>query len=244
MKENKIYDNSKFNELLDNFLRGNMSVEEELEFKNLLKENTELKQKAVATVRLAKAMRQVGSDSDEKVVEEIKGTNATGIINLANKTTGRKVTPFLTFRRAFITLSAAASILLCIFGGYTYYKKEQVTSLGLEYLSYYPSSEFSRGENNDIENKLKELYSHIENRKHLDATIEDLERMWNESQSDTFNNYTNYMSNIGWMLANAYLCNNNKFKAISVLNTFIKEFPEGNIMRDKACELREKIMRI
>ena len=68
--------------------------------------------------------------------------------------------------------------------------------------------------------------------------------MWTESRSDTFNDYTEYMPEIGWMLANAYLRNNDKSNALEVLGVLIAESPEGTAMSDKARELKEKIEKL
>ncbi len=46
------------------------------------------------------------------------------------------------------------------------------------------------------------------------------------------------------MLANAYLRNNDKSKALNVLDVLIVESPEGTAMGDKARELKEKVEKL
>lgn len=150
----------------------------------------------------------------------------------------------MNFRKLIVSFSAAASILLCVFGGYKYYKYEQVSSLGSEYLAYFPASEFSRGENDGVSDILKEMCSDIETKHNIDDAIVRLSDMWAKSRSDTFNDYTEYMPEIGWMLANAYLRNNDKSKALNVLDVLIVESPEGTAMGDKARELKEKVEKL
>ena len=140
-----------------------------------------------------------------------------------------------------ISFSAAASILLCVFGGYKYYKNEQVTSLGQEYLAYFPASDFTRGEGDAVGDRLQTIYANISNKKDLKAAISDLSQMWEASRSDTYNDYTEYMPELGWMLANAYLRDNDKDKALEVLDGLISECPEDTAIGEKARELKQKI---
>ena len=88
------------------------------------------------------------------------------------------------------------------------------------------------------------MYSDIETKHNLGDAIARLSGMWTESRGDTFNDYTEYMPEIGWMLANAYLRNNDKSKALEVLGILIAESPEGTAMGDKARELKEKVEKL
>lgn len=245
---NEVYDKdmSRFDEMLSRYIKGRLSDAEEEEFNRLIAENEELRNKAIATARLVKAMNEVGSEQDNDTIEAIKQSSKEDIKRTATSISGTTIKNprILTFRKFVVSFSAAASILLCIFGGYKYYKYEQVTSLGSEYLAYFPASEFSRGENDGVSDILKELYSDIETKHNLGDAIARLSDMWTESRGDTFNDYTEYMPEIGWMLANAYLRNNDKSKALEVLGILIAESPEGTAMGDKARELKEKVEKL
>lgn len=245
---NEVYDKdmSRFDEMLSRYIKGRLSDAEEVEFNRLIAENEGLRNKAIATARLVKAMNEVGSEQDNDTIEAIKQSSKEDIKRTATSISGTTIKNprILTFRKFVVSFSAAASILLCIFGGYKYYKYEQVTSLGSEYLAYFPASEFSRGENDGVSDILKELYSDIETKHNLGDAIARLSDMWTESRGDTFNDYTEYMPEIGWMLANAYLRNNDKSKALEVLGILIAESPEGTAMGDKARELKEKVEKL
>lgn len=245
---NEVYDKdmSRFDEMLSRYIKGRLSDAEEVEFNRLIAENEELRNKAIATARLVKAMNEVGSEQDNDTIEAIKQSSKEDIKRTATSISGTTIKNprILTFRKFVVSFSAAASIRLCIFGGYKYYKYEQVTSLGSEYLAYFPASEFSRGENDGVSDILKELYSDIETKHNLGDAIARLSGMWTESRGDTFNDYTEYMPEIGWMLANAYLRNNDKSKALEVLGILIAESPEGTAMGDKARELKEKVEKL
>lgn len=200
-------DLNRFDEMLSRYLKGQLSEIEEVEFKRLIADEPELHNKAIATARLVKAMNEVGSERDDKTIEEIRQATEQKIKIVASNVSGAAIKEprILNFRKFIVSFSAAASILLCVFGGYKYYKYEQVSSLGSEYLAYFPASEFSRGENDGVSDILKELYSDIETKHNLGDAIARLSGMWTESRGDSFNDYTEYMPEIGWMLANACL---------------------------------------
>lgn len=246
MSELEDKDLNRFDEMLSRYMKGQLSEGEEVEFKQLIADDPELRNKAIATARLVKAMDDVGNEQDIKVIGEIKQSPEKEIKIVASDVSGAMIKRprILKFRKFILPFSVAASILLCVFGGYKYYKYEQVTSLGSEYLAYFPASEFSRGENDDVSGILKEMYSDIETKHNIDDAIVRLSDMWAKSRSDTFNDYTEYMPEIGWMLANAYLRDNDKSKALEVLGILIAESPEGTAMGDKARELKEKVEKL
>jgi len=240
---------TQFEDKLNSFLKGEMTPAEEQAFKILLQERPELKQNAVAIARLAKAMRQVGEERDQAVIEELGSISRQKIEGLTdNICKSHSVAAsiiakpkYLSFSRFVVSFSAAASILLCIFGGYKYYKYEQVTSLGQEYLAYFPASEFSRGEGDNVSERIQVLYGNIADKKDLDATIEELLHMWDASRSEEYNDYTEYMPELGWMLANAYLRDNDKKKTIEVLDKLIEDCPKDTAIGEKARELKQKV---
>lgn len=236
-------DLNRFDEMLSRYLKGQMTDEEEATFKQLLKDNDTFRNKAIATARLVQAMDQAGYAYDKETVKSIRDVSLSDVEKISAKVCGISTTKprILTLRRFVLSFSAAASILLCFFGGYKYYKYSQITSLSSEYLAYFPASEFSRGESDGIESKLKESYSNIETKSNLDTTINELKIMWDRSLSDSYNDYIEYMPEIGWLLANAYLRNNDKYQSLEVLDVLINEFPNGTAMGDKARELKRKI---
>ena len=246
MSELEDKDLSRFDEMLSRYIKGQLSEVEEAEFKQLIADEPELRNKAIATARIVKAMNEVGCERDDKTIEEIRQATEKEIKIVASNVSGAEIKKLriLNFRKFIVSFSAAASILLCVFGGYKYYKYQQISSLGLEYLAYFPTSEFSRGENDGVSDILKEMYSDIETKHNIDDAIVRLSDMWAKSRSDTFNDYTEYMPEIGWMLANAYLRKNDTAKSVNVLDVLMAEAPEGTAMGDKARELKQKIEKL
>lgn len=240
-------DDIHFEEDLNNFLKGGMSPSEEDTFRALLEGNPDLKQKAVATARLVKAMEQVGEENDRAVIEEIKATSKAEIKRAASLVAGGMgKTPIgRVLHILMISISVAAAVLLCTFGIYSHYRFEQqkefLNSLGKEYIAYFPPTEFIRGENDSISDKLQSLSDNIVCGRDVDGSIGELSRMWMASRSESYNDTTEYMPVIGWTLANALLLDNEKDEALKILDILIEEYPEDTAVGQTARKLRHKI---
>ena len=96
-------------------------------------------------------------------------------------------------------------------------------------------------EDEDVANKLSVLFDNAANGKDLKNTISQLEELWALAQSDTYNDYTTYEPYIGWNLAIAYLRNNEKKEAKSVLKQMQLDYPEGTAIGDKVAELLKEL---
>lgn len=225
------------------YLKGKMTTDEEEKFMQDVNSNEELKSKAVAIARMVKGMKEVGAANDEEVIGGVLKTDSDeiqAIVNGAVKKKG-KVIPW---RRTAKWLSAAASIALLIWGGFTYNDYRQTTRLGNEYSTVFSSSQLIRGgeDNAEIENKLAKLFDNVATKTDLDKTISDLEEYWNLATQETYNDYTDYAAEIGWNLAIGHLKNNDKKKAKVVLDKLIDIAPEGTAIGDKARELFSKLV--
>jgi hypothetical protein len=245
-------DKNWFDDQLSLYLRGKLSTEEETELLTLLKSDEILKARAVAVARLSKGLQQVGSERDRATIAAFENATLEDIKNAAVRKDAKieadiqekaKIVHFKP-KRFILSVSVAASILLCIFGGYKYYQYNQITSLGYEYLAYIPSSEIYRGEHSNVDSQLEAIKSDIQSKKNIETSITTLEDMWRQSISDEYTEYTAYMPEIGWMLANAYLCDNSKDKASDILDILITEYSTESAIGNKARELKEKISKI
>lgn len=233
------------------FLKGKMATDEEHEFIQELESNEELKSKAIATARLVKGMKEVGSARDEDVTDEFMSADEEVIKSIAmNK--GQTDSSYAAsiradraklWRRPVAWLSAAASVALLIWGGFTYNDYRQTTGLGNEYSTVFSSSRLIRGgdENAKTENKLAKLFDNVVTKTDLNNTLSELEEYWDLATQETYNDYTDYAAEIGWNLAVGHLRNNDKKKAIDVLIKLIDISPEGTAIGDKARELLKKV---
>lgn len=75
----------------------------------------------------------------------------------------------------------------------------------------------------------------------MDKTTRRLSVLWELSVMKTYNDYTNEAPYIGWNLAIAYLKDNNKEEAKTVLTKLLQTTESGSAVNGKAKELLEKL---
>lgn len=224
-------------ERINSFLRGEMSSEEETLFIDELKSNEELRNKAVATARMAKAMKTVGEENDSLVKEALLASDEHDIEMIVNNVT-RKRSKVLTLR----ILSVAASILILVISGWHYYDYQVTTELGNEYEMMFESSSFVRGvDTGSVEKELNSLFAKVKSGDDSENTIKRLSLLWELSTMETYNDYTDYAPQIGWNLAIAYLKDNDKTKAITVLNKLESIAEDGTAIKNMCTELNDKL---
>ena len=232
-------------ERIAKYLKGKMTADEEQLFLLELGTNAELKEKAVAMARLVKAMKEIGIASDEDVVSEfldVDSDTVKAVVKDAIVT--KKKGKIITWRSVATWLSAAASVALLVWGGFTYHDYRKTIGLGNEYSTVFTSSQLIRGgeDNAEIENKLAKLFDNVASKKDLDNTLHELSLCWQLATQETYNDYTDYALEIGWNLAIGHLKNNDKKKATAVLSKLIDIAPVGTAIGDKARELLKKIV--
>jgi hypothetical protein len=231
-------------ERIAKYLKGKMTADEEQLFLQELGTNAELKEKAVAMARLAKAMKEVGIASDKDVVSEFLDVDSDTVKTVAKDAiVTKKKGKIITWRRTVTWLSAAASVALLVWGGFSFNDYRKTTGLGEEYSSVFTSSQFTRGgeDNAEVENKLAKLFDNVASKQDLDNTLHELSLCWQLATKETYNDYTDYAPEIGWNLAIGHLKNNDKKKAKEVLTKLIDITPEGTAIGDKARELLKKV---
>lgn len=227
-KENIIQEKDLVNdERISRFMQGFMDADEEAAFQIELKNNEELRNQAIAQARLVKGMKQV----DEELKDSFRHTDEQTIRNIAHQVTARK-------NRPTRWLAIAASVVFIVFIGFKSYDYYDTTNLGKEYANAFPTSSIVRGESNaDVETELKVLFDNVAQNKDLDNTTSRLEKIWELSKQDTYNEYTDYAPYIGWNLAIGYLENYEKTKAKRVLDYMKLAYPEGTVMGDNVLQL-------
>lgn len=241
--ENNIDFNIEQDIRITKYLKGQMTADEETMFEQDLKSDPRLRDNAVATARLLKAMKDVGAKKDSQVIDELKKLDVDGAKETASKaiqnvSKAKKVT---FQRKTMVIFSAAASVIICFFLGYRIYDNHSMVTLGNEYISAFPESEFIRGEESNAAKEISLLYSNVKNNQDIEESIAELDPMWQSSRSDEYNEYTEHSLEIGWILANAYVINNDKAKAIEVLKVLEKDAGDGSAMAIEAKELQKKI---
>jgi len=207
------------------YFRGELSAEDEAVFTERLKTDSALKERAIAVARLIKGLETEGAKRDNKIIKQ----------NFGGKPEVVKFHPW-------IAAAAAVLVGVCIVFGVMFYNNQSLETLATQYQNEFPLSDFSRGSDDEvIVAKLQNLFNFVSEGQNLDNTIETLDNYWQQSLSETYNDFTNYSPQIGWNLAIAHLKNHDKSKAKDVLKTLIDNSEEGCKVRMKAEELMRKL---
>ena len=205
--ENNIQSILNRDERISRYLKGLMSIQEETKFLADMESNEQLKQDAIAQARLVKGMAQV----DYELIQELKNTPKA-------KLTSSLRPPRIIFRKPVTWLSVAASVLVLLFAGYKGYDYYDTTRLGMKYATAFPMETLVRGDtDSNVDKELQTLFENVVERKDLSTTTKRLSELWEISNQETYNDYTDYAAYIGWYLAIGYLEDYEKDKAKQLL---------------------------
>ena len=231
-----------FDQQVDKFLRNQMSEEEAIAFMSELSSDVEKKERARIIALMIKSMDKVGIEHDQQIVNQIKGLSKAEF----KKLIGIKTTLISLFPKAMKYGIAACVACILAFGGYKYYNYQQTVSLGnAEYYAYVADINLEgshRGDNAniEIESKLLILFSNVKNGIKISAAIKELESIYEEALSEE-SLYNNYVDDIAWNLAIAYLKDGNREKPLILLEDMIKRNEGYSEITLPAKELIKKI---
>lgn len=231
-----------FDQQVDKFLRNQMSEEEATAFMSELSSDVEKKERARIIALMIKSMDKVGIERDRQIVNQIRGLSKAEF----KKLIGIKPTLISLFSKAMKYGIAACVVCILTFGGYKYYYYQQTVSLGnTEYYAYVADidlegSHRGDGANSEIESKLMSLFSNVKNSITISTTIKELKSIYEEALSEE-SLYNNYVDDIAWNLAIAYLKDGNREKPLILLEGMIKRNEGYQEITLPAQELIKKI---
>ncbi|WP_289765966.1 hypothetical protein [Bacteroides acidifaciens] len=229
--ENNIQSILDRDERISRYLKGLMSIQEETKFLADMESDEQLKQDAIAQARLVKGMTQV----DYELIQELKNTPKA-------KLTSSLRPPRIIFRKPVTWLSVAASVLVLLFAGYKGYDYYDTTRLGMKYATAFPMETLVRGDtDSNVDKELQTLFENVVERKDLSTTTKRLSELWEISNQETYNDYTDYASYIGWYLAIGYLEDYEKDKALCVLHTMLEDDNVSLSVKDQINELLKRL---
>lgn len=210
-------------ERIELFLKGKMNPTEAESFKLELKDNKELRNRAKVVALMVKAMKESSSKQDERIINEITG----------KQKKSRIIT--LSYR-----ITAIAACLCIIFSITDYqFRKSNTMDLAVQYSGKYLMDESSfRDRGSAIQNELFTLSDQIKEKQDLTKIISRLDSMFVTASSEGFNEYTSYHEQIGKCLVVAYLQNNERGKAIKLLEDLIEEYPDKTIFKTMLEEIK------
>ena len=205
-------------ERIDSFIRGMMSEEEESAFKQEIKADPELRKHVLATISLIKGIREQDAKKEKTLIQ--------------NNTVDRT-------RTLLKWACSIAAVFAIIFAYQKDQRYNELSGIISPYYTEYSTDNISRG---DIDSAkvahLYTLFNNIQTQRYVSDIIAELEPIYNSLDTDfTYNAYAN---DVAWNLALAYVKDNQKDKAISILNKLEADNPDTPLAA-KASELKKKL---
>ena len=206
-------------ERIEAFLRGEMTAEEEVAFKQEIRQNPELRSHAMAMTSLIKGMHVQNSAKEATIIKE--------------NTAKSRVRPLLYWA------CSIAAVFAIVFGVYKDHRYRMLDATVSPYYTEYDMSDVSRGDLDSATTAhLFDLFVQIQENRSVSDIIKELEPIYNSLDADfTYNAFAN---DITWNLALAYVKDDQIDKAISILQKLKADNPDTPIY-NKADELIKKL---
>lgn len=244
---------------LELFLKNKMTEEESIAFICELKNNQELRERAQAMAAAIKNMKELKYEYGQRVASMIErdafhidphvkkdplgiACQPKPIPEEDNRFGAKKLsqdTNIISLRSIVRMGIAACFVAIITFGGYRYYIYNETVTLGNSYYSAIPTELVVRDADN-VSTQLSQLFGYVKNGEDLRNTILHLEAKFNQSISEDYNDYTNYINDIGWNLAIAHLKNGDRDEAVETLELLISH-SESDLIIEKCKKLIEEI---
>ena len=221
---------------LELFLKNKMTEEEGKAFLSELQSDPELRVRAQTMAAAIKNMKELKYEYGQRVASKIECLSEREYRKIAKLPQKASIISLHSFVRMGI---AACFVGVISFGAYRYYLYNETIALGNSYYSEVPTELVVRGTDN-VSQQLSHLFTNVKNNKDLDNTILDLEDKFSLAISDEFNEYINYMNDIGWNLAIAYLKDGDREKAVKTLELLISH-SESDVIIEKCKKLIAEI---
>lgn len=224
---------------LELFLKNKMTEEESKAFLIELQNNPELRERAQTMVVAIKNMKELKYEHGQRVISRIEHMSERNFREAANLCKKARIISLTSIVRIGI---AACFVGIVSLGGYRYYIYNETVALGDSYYAAIPSELVVR-DADDVSTQLTLLFNNVKNSEDLDNTIHSLEKMFNQAISKDYNDYTNYIHDIGWNLAIAHLKNGDREEAVETLELLISH-SESDIVTEKCKKLIEEIKQL
>lgn len=207
-------------ERIDAFIRGAMTGEEELAFKQEIQADPELRAQVIATLSLIKGIRSQEAEKEKKLINSSVSTK--------NRT-----------RTIMLWACSIAAMFVVIFGVKNELRYRELSAIVSPYYSEYSMDDYSRGDVDSVTvAHLYTLFNNIREQRNVSDIIKELEPIYASSDSDF--TYSIYANDIAWNLALAYIKDDQIDKAIPVLEKLEADNPDMPIAI-KASELKKEL---
>ncbi|MCQ2088260.1 MAG: hypothetical protein MJZ37_09395 [Bacilli bacterium] len=224
----------KYDELIEKFLSGNMTSEEEASFKEELKANPELKEHAKVVSSLIMGMKRKKEKDDAEIIEEIQEKEAFRRVAASRIDGGNN----RFSAKIFLWAASIAAVCIFMFNIFNSTGNKESELFG-NYYSEYSCESLSRGDEDSlVVAQLSEMFNGIKDAEDCTGTVKSLEAIYNNLDKEY--KYRAYANDIAWYLALAYIKNNQTAEAEKVLAKLVEDNPDTEIA-DKAQKLLNDI---
>ena len=206
-------------ERIESFLRGKMSKNEEIAFKQEIRKNPELRERALEMTSLIKGLQEKNSAREKTIIKE--------------HTAKSRVNPILWW-------ACSVAAVFAIF--FSIYKDQRYNTLNEAISPYYTNYDISNISRGDLDSvkivHIYDLFIQIQEKRSMTDIIKELDPIYNSLDEDfTYNAYAN---DIAWNLALAYVKDDQIDKAITILQKLKDDNPDTPIY-NKSDELIKKL---
>ena len=238
-------------ERIESFLRGTMSADEEVAFKQEIKSNPELRIRAMEMTALIKGLQTSESKNQESLISSVDITGnryawgrfkrtSYDLIDEEEQDVENSVKEKGTQRSRFIWWAGSAAAICIIF--FSIFKAQRYRTMDdtlSPYYAQYDISDISRGDVDSVTvAHLYSLFNQIQTQRNVTNVIKELEPIYASLDSDYA--YHPYANDIAWNLALAYVKDDQIDKAILVLEKLKEDNPDTPIYL-KVDELLKKL---
>lgn len=224
---------------LELFLKGKMTEEDGKVFLSELQSDPELKQRALTMAAAIKNMKELKFEHGQRVATKIESVSEHDFREAVKTPRKARILSLYSIARIGI---AACLISMISLGVYRYYIYNETVALGNSYYTAIPTELVVR-DADDVSAQLDQLFNNVKNSEDLENTIHNLEKIFAHAISEDYNDYTNYINDIGWNLAIAHLKNGNRDDAVKTLELLISH-SENDIVIEKCKKLIKEIKQL
>lgn len=218
-----------YNELIEKFLAGKMTSEEEASFKDMLKNDSNLKEHANAVTSLIMGLNRKKRKEDLIIISDVIENATSGVEAASKQPDGKKVVKFILWP---LSIAAICVLMFNIFSATGDQNKELFDS---NYSTYSYDSSIRGDEDSLVVTQLTELFNEIKEKEDCSEQITSLEIIYKSLDKDY--KYRAFANDIAWYLSLAYVKNKQFKESENVLNKIINDNPDTEI-----AERAEKLL--
>lgn len=223
-------DNSIYNEQIDRFLKGQMSTEEEQQFKTEIGQNPELKQQVREHLYLIRGIKQVKSQEEKSLIQ--------------NSQHAQKIIPLKRNWIRITSIAASIAIIMVLTGieGSRLYYQHEIRQFAYN-ASVGVMTDFAAASRGTMDEETKahltDLFTNAQEGKKIPETISELSRLYVLTKDEFIDIEDDYAYQIGWFLAVSYINDGDYEKALEIINNIESEYPDNEDIKSIQKQLVE-----